>query len=137
MNPVLALAFSLIAPGSGQILNGQYGKGVVLGVLFALGKSAILPLFIRFFGISSEQGILRTLYAANWLSVLVIVYALADAVYDSFVLPGGRILTAVLAAFMIVAVYKNTFNNFIFTSLCGRAGIYPLLRRAKKSPTEK
>lgn len=137
MNPILAFVFSLVAPGSGQILNGQYGKGLVLGVLFALGKSAVLPLFIRFFGISSRRGVLRTLYAANWLTVLVIVYALVDAVYDAFVLPGGQILTAVLAALMIVAVYKNTFNNFIFTALCGREGIYPLLRPVKKSPTEK
>ena len=47
MTPALALLFSLVAPGAGQILNGDFAQGVLLGALFAFGKSVLLPLMLR------------------------------------------------------------------------------------------
>ena len=43
MTVFFALLFSLVVPGAGQIFTGHYGEGIALGLLFALGKSVLLP----------------------------------------------------------------------------------------------
>ena len=59
MSALFALIFSLMAPGAGHILTGNYGQGIVLGSLFALGKNAFLPLSLRLFGVYTYK---RTLH---------------------------------------------------------------------------
>ena len=44
MIPAAALLLSLIAPGAGHVFTGHYFEGGVIGLLFALGKSTMLPL---------------------------------------------------------------------------------------------
>lgn len=137
MAPLLALLFSLIAPGAGQIYNGAYGKGIVLGVLFMLGKSALLPLCIRLFKITSEKGTLKIFYFFNWFNIALISLAAFDSFYFAFYTVSGKFLYALIFAVASVSVFRSTNNEIIFTLLSGRGGIYKMSRAKKNSPTEK
>lgn len=136
MKPVIALLLGLCAPGAAQIFNGEFTKGIVFGVLFALGRSVFLPLCLRIFSIRSERAVLLTFLWANRLFVGVILYALVDGVYQAFFVSQTYGWSAVLSAVMIVAVSKNTFKNFLFTALCGRAGLFEILVPKRISPSE-
>lgn len=137
MNPIITLFLGLMAPGAAQIFNGQYAKGIVFGALFALGRSVALPLCVRAFSIRSERAVLLTFLWANRLYVAVIFYALLDGFYNSFFVSQTHAWSAVISAVMIVAVSKNTFKNFLFTMLCGRAGLYEILVPKNISSSEK
>ena len=72
MTVFFALMISLVAPGAGQVLTGHYGEGIVLGLLFALGKSVLLPLVLRVFKVESLKRTLQIFYACNWCYILLI-----------------------------------------------------------------
>ena len=75
MNGIIALFLSMVAPGAGQIFNGDYWLGALLGGMFALGKTAVLPLLVRGLRLKREESILKLFYWFNWLySVCVICY---------------------------------------------------------------
>lgn len=137
MNPLFALLLSLVGPGAGQVFNGQIGKGVAVGVLFALGKTALLPLIIRLFKITSEKGTLRLFYWFNIFYIALISYAAFDSFYYAFFTQNTRWLWAILTALIVAGVWRNTRNELVFTLLSGRAGIYRFTRSKKNSPTEK
>lgn len=137
MNPLIALLLGLCAPGSAQIFNGQYAKGIMLAALFALGRSVLLPLCVRTFSIRSERAVLLTFLWANRLYIGVILYALLDGFYNAFFVSVTHGWTAVLSAIMIVTVSKNTFKNFLFTALSGCEGLFEILSPERFSPSEK
>ncbi len=137
MTAFLAMLFSLVAPGAGHILIGCYGEGFFLGVLFALGKSTLLPLGLRIFNVSDLKRTLQILYACNWGYIVLILYAAVSSFWRGFYAEQIHFLYAVLFAIIVTLVYKNTLNNFIFTALCGRTEIYELLRAKQKSQTVK
>lgn len=62
MTVFFALLFSLVVPGAGQIFTGHYGEGIALGLLFALGKSVLLPLVLRVFKVESLKRTLQIFY---------------------------------------------------------------------------
>lgn len=136
MNGFLALLLSMIAPGSGQIFNGDYWLGAALGVMFSLGKTALLPLMVRAFKVRSEEGILKLFYWFNWLYSLCVLFAIVQATACGFSVSIVHPWTAVLCAFMIVSVYRNTHKEILFSALCGRRGLYQILLPVRKSPSE-
>lgn len=137
MNPLFCALLSLIGPGAGQVFNGQLGKGIVVGVLFALGKSAMLPLIIRLFKITGEKPTLRLFYWFNIFYIGLITYALFDSFYFAFFIEKVNWMYALFAAAVITLVQRNTNNELIFTLLSGRGGIYKFLRGNKNLRREK
>ncbi|WP_428053422.1 hypothetical protein [Candidatus Avelusimicrobium stercoris] len=137
MTSFFALVFSLVAPGAGQIFTGHYAEGIILGVAFALGKSVGLPLLLRVFKVSSLKRTLQFFYACNWCYILLIAYAVCSAVWHGFYAQHTHAWYAILAATAISLAYRNTLNAFVFTALCGRTGVYSILRQKKQSPTGK
>ena len=126
-----------MVPGAGQIFAGHYGEGIVLGLLFALGKSVLLPLVLRVFKVKSLKRTLQIFYACNWCYILLISYAVCSAVWHGFYAQQTHVWYAFLFALAVSLGYRNTLNAFVFTALCGRTGVYSILRQKKQSPTEK
>lgn len=137
MISVLALIFSLIAPGAGHVLEGLYAEGFIIGILFAFGKSTFLPLLLRVFNVASLKRTLQILYTCNLFYMLLILYAAVSSLIRGFNAQQIHFWQAVLFAVAVTLSYKKTLNAFIFTALCGRTGVYPLLRMKKETPTEK
>lgn len=137
MTALLAVVFSLIAPGAGHALTGNWGQACVIGGLFALGKNALLPLSLRMFRVQQLKRTLQFFYVCNWLYIGLIFYAIISAFWCGLHAQKMHLLTAVLFAFAIILVQKNTQHKIIFTALCGREGIWELLQRMRKSSTEK
>ena len=137
MTAFVAFLFSLAAPGAGHIFIGSYTEGFVLGGLFAVGKSAILPLFLRLFRVTDLKRTLQIFYVCNCFYMALILYAAISSLWRGFYAQQTNFLYALVFAICVTVVYKNTLNGFIFTALCGRSGVYALLRTKRKSPTEK
>lgn len=137
MTPALALLFSLVAPGAGQILNGDFVHGMLLGALFAFGKSVLLPLMLRILRVTRLKTTLQIFYIFNLGYMLLILYAAVESFVRGFFSAQFYFWPAVLCAVAVTLAQKNTFNAFIFTALCGRAGVYSILRKGKQTPTEK
>ena len=134
---LLSVFFSLMAPGAGHILIGDYWQGLILGGLFALGKSALLPLAIRIGKIDTVKSVLQFFYVCNMGYILLILYALASAAWSGFYAQEMHVLQALVFIFAVILVYKRTQNKFIFTALCGRSGIYELMMKMRKSQKRK
>lgn len=137
MTPALALLFSLVAPGAGQILNGDFAQGILLGALFAFGKSVLLPLMLRILRVTRLKTTLQIFYIFNLGYMLLILYAAVESFVRGFFSTQFYFWPAVLCAVAVTLAQKNTFNAFVFTALCGRAGVYSILRKGKQTPTEK
>ena len=133
----LSVFFSLIAPGAGHVLIGDYWQGLILGGLFALGKSAFLPLSIRIGKVNTLKRVLQFFYVCNMGYILLILYAIVSAAWNGFQAQEMHILQALIFIFSVVLVYKRTQNKFIFTALCGRSGIYDLMMKMQKSQKRK
>lgn len=137
MIATLALFISLFAPGAGHIFVGKYGEGILLGALFALGKSALLPLVIRVFKVQDVRRLLYVFYWFNWSYIALILYAGISSFAYGTRAQEMHFLQAILFVFCVVLIYKRTFNKFIFTSLCGRTGVYEYWCKLRKTPSEK
>lgn len=137
MTAAVAVLFSLIAPGAGHALTGNYVQACVLGGLFALGKTALLPLSLRFFHVQNAKRTLQVFYVWNWLYIVLIFYAIISAFWCGLYAEKMNLFSAVVFAFAIILLQKNTKNKFIFTALCGREGVWELMQQMRKSPTEK
>lgn len=136
MTPFVALLFSLMAPGAGQIFTGHWAEGIALGLFFAFGKSVLLPLVLRLFKVESLKHTLQIFYVCNWCYIGLIAYAVCAAVWHGFYAPQTHAWYAVLFAVAVSLAYRNTLNAFIFTALCGRTGIYSILKNKKQSSSE-
>lgn len=137
MTAAVSVLFSFIFPGAGQVYAGDYVAGALIGLLFALGKSAFLPLAVRVFKVNDLPRALKLFYACNWFYILLIFGAAAGALWRGFQVRETHFLYAFLFAVAGIAAYKNTFNKFIFTALCGRKGVWEAFIKTRKSPTEK
>lgn len=137
MTEILCFLFSLVCPGAGQIYAGDFTAGIIIGALFALGKSALLPVAVRVLNVNEPVRALKLFYACNWFYILLIIGAAVGALWRGFYADGNYFLQAVLFSVCVRLMYKNTFNKFIFTALCGRAGVWELLAKMRKTPTEK
>lgn len=137
MTAAISLLFSLVCPGAGQIYAGDYATGIIIGLLFALGKSALLPLSFRVFNVNDLPRALKLFYVCNWFYILLILGAAAGALWRGFYVRETHFLYAFLFACAGIAMYKNTFNKFIFTALCGREGVWEAFAKTRKSPTKK
>lgn len=137
MIAILAVLFSLIAPGSGHVLVGDWVQAVVLGGVFALGKTALLPLSLRVFRVQTLKRTLQILYVCNCCYIALIFYAVISAFWCGLQTNELYFLRACLFAVAIILVQKNTQHKFIFTALCGREGVYEILQKMRKSPTGK
>ena len=136
MTALVALLFSLIAPGAGHALTGHWGQAILIGGIFALGKNALLPLSFRLGRVRTLKRALRFLYVCNWCYIALIFYAVISAFWYGFYTQEMYILRACLFAAVVILVQKNTKSKFIFTALCGRAGMWELVQKIYKSPTE-
>lgn len=137
MTALTALLLSLVAPGAGHIFNGNYTEGIFLGVLFAFGKSTLLPLGLRLFKVSRLKRTLQILYAVNCFYIVLILYASLSSFWHGFYVRETHLWYAILFALAVTLAYKNTLNAFIFTALCGRTEVYGMLRSRREIPTEK
>ena len=133
----LAVLFSLMAPGAGHILTGHYAQGILIGIGFALGKSALLPLSLRIGKITTLKRTLQFFYVCNVAYMLLILYAVLSVAWLGVYAKKIYFLHALIFTFVIILIYKRTQNKFIFTALCGREGIYELMQEMNKSTTEK
>lgn len=136
MSGIAALFLSMVAPGAGQIFNGDYGLGALLGCIFALGKTAVLPLSVRVFRIKTEEGVLNLFYWFNWGYSLCVLFAIVQAAVRGFSGADSHPWTGILSAFIIVSVYKNTHKEILFSSLSGRSGLYQIIKPNRKSSSE-
>lgn len=137
MIAALSLLFSLIAPGAGHALTGDWAQAIIIGGLFALGKNALLPFSLRVFRVDTLARALKFFYVCNWFQIGLIFYACMSAFWGGLHAREMYFLRACLVAVAIILVQKNTKNKFIFTALCGREGMWELMRKMRKSPTEK
>lgn len=137
MIALLAVLFSLIAPGAGHALTGDWTQAVVLGGMFALGKTALLPFSLRVFRVQTLKRTLQFFYVCNWCYIALIFYAVISALWCGLKAQEIYFLHACLFAVAIILVQKNTKNKFIFASLCGREGVWELLQKMRNSPTRK
>ncbi len=135
MTAVVAVLFSLIAPGAGHALTGHWVQACVLGGVFSLGKNALLPLSLRLFRVQSLTRTLQFLYVCNWVYIGLIFYAIISAFWCGLHAQKIYFLQACFFAIAIMLVQKNTQHKFIFTALCGREGMWELMQRMRKSPT--
>lgn len=137
MTAAVSVLFSFICPGAGQIYTGDYALGIGIGLLFVLGKSALLPLSFRVFKVNDLLRALKLFYVCNWFYILLIFTAAAGALWRGFYARETHFLYALLFACAGIGAYKNTFNKFIFTALCGREGAWEAFAKTRKSPTKK
>ncbi len=137
MTACLALVFSLMAPGAGHALTGNWGQALLLGGIFALGKNALLPLALRLLNVRSLRHTLQAFYVCNWVYIGLILYACASAFWGGLQASNLYFLRAVFFVISVRLVQKNTKSKIIFTALCGREGIYELEQQLRPSPTVK
>jgi len=136
MIKLVAVFFTLIAPGAGHVLSGHYTQGAVIGLLFAVGRSGLLPLVLRALNVQTERGLLQTFYAFNWFYIVLIWYAIIDSFLQTKSNAPLHFLQAIFCAACILVAYKNTFCKFIFEALSARRGAYELYLKIKKLPSE-
>lgn len=139
MNGALAVLFSLMAPGAGQAYNGQFVKAGIIIFFFALGKSFVLPLMLRFFARGRERRGLKIIFGFNIFYILFVVGAIIDAYAFSSSKNSSFILCFVLVL-CARAVQINTLNENIFFMLCGNINYFSFVapKRARAaSPSEK
>ena len=134
---LIAVLFSLIAPGAGHIFAGDYTQGVVLGLLFVLGRSGLLPLCLRALKVHTFKGVLQAFYACNCFYITLIFYAIVSSFLQTKSNVPVHFLYAIIFAICISVAYKKAFSKFIFASLCGREGVYEFYLKNKKLPSEK
>lgn len=135
MTAMLSLFISLFAPGAGHVFVGKYGEGILLGALFALGKSALMPLTIRIFKVQDLRRLLYVFYWFNWGYIALVLYAGISACAYGSKAQKMHFLHAILFVFCVILIYKRTFNKFIFTALCGRTGVYECWCKLRKTPS--
>ena len=133
----LALLVSFIAPGAGQILIGKFALGILIGLLFSLGKSALLPLSLRMLGVKQLQQMLRVVYVCNWGYILLIFTAALLSVFQAQGVQHAHVVATIFFIICVRVIKKQTFNAFIFTALCGRSGMWKILQHISKNTTEK
>ena len=133
----LALVFSLMAPGAGQIFIGKFGQGILLGALFALGKSALLPLSLRVCKVTQLKSVLQFFYVCNWCYIILILTAALTAFFQTAITEKKYFLATLFFIICVRLIKKQTFNAFIFTALCGRSGMWKILQSVSSSQTVK
>ncbi|WP_428898557.1 hypothetical protein Dip518_000757 [Parelusimicrobium proximum] len=135
MNIIIAAVFCLVASGAGQIYNGQIFKGIIFAFIFALGKSFLLPLALRFFKDKEQVKALKFIFGFNIFYILIIFVSVADAVYFSFnkSFEWRNFIFAFLSSLAIISVRVNTLEKNIFAMLAGRADLFEYVKpNAKK-----
>ena len=133
----LAVLFSLMAPGAGQVFAGKFVQGIIFGALYALGKSALLPLSLRVFKVTQLKRTLQFFYICNWGYIFLILYATVAAFFETRNVTETYFFATLFFIICVRLVQKQTFNKFIFTALCGRSGVWEIWQRLRKSSTEK
>ena len=133
----LALLFSLMAPGAGQIFIGKFWQGILFGLLFALGKSALLPLSLRVCKVTQLKQMLQFFYVCNWGYIVLILVAAFSAFLQAAQIEKKYFLATLFFIICVRLIKKQTFNAFIFTALCGRSGVWKILQSMRSSPTVK
>ncbi len=132
-----ALLFNLIMPGAGQIFLGQFVEGILFGLLFCLGRSALLPLSLRLFKVSTLKQTLKIFYVCNWCYILLIFISLFAVFFQRAGSEKKYFLETIFFIISARLIYKQTFNSFIFTTLSGRSGVWKILQNIRKSSSEK
>ena len=136
MSVLLAGVLSLIGTGAGQIFAGNFAEGIITALLFIFTKPVLVPLFIRFLRVTQLRRVLQLLYACNLFYMGLIVCAFVRSVWVARHAEDFYFWYGFIAAVCVVFTYKNIFNEFIFSSLCGRTEIYNWARGKINSPTE-
>ena len=137
MSVFFAGLLSLISPGAGQIFVGKFTEGIIIALLFIFTKPVLVPLAIRLLRITQLRRVLQILYADNLFYMGLIMYAFVRSLVSAWNAQEIYVWYALVGAFVILITYKNVFNEFIFSSLCGRTEIYDWARRKSNSPTDK
>ncbi len=111
VNSLIALLFSLICPGAGQMFYGDFVKVIIFSFIFVFGKIVVLPLLIRIFRITKPEKILKFAYVFNIFYICVIVLSIIDAVFFTFrlevVLNIKKIIFVSIYCVVILTVYIN------------------------------
>ena len=134
-----ALILSLIAPGSGQIFNGQYAKGLVFAFIFVFGRYVLLPLALRILNYKDDLKNLKLIYIFNIIYPVLILLSAVDAAYQASRVEhtGIGALYAVLAMLIISAMYRGMGSRLIVYGMCGREDMLQYILPRKKPADDK
>ena len=110
---------------------------MIIALLFIFTKPVLVPLTIRFFRIVNLRSVLKLLYAGNLFYIGLIIYAFVRSLMSAWTAREIYVWQALGAALAVMFTHKNIFNEFIFSSLCGRTEIYNWACGKGKLPTEK
>lgn len=123
---IIAFVLSLIAPGMGQVFNGQYLFGFCLALFFVFARPVVLPLLIRIINFKTEVKLLKFIYCFNILfTVFIVITALdaclvaARAQYLSFL----RALYCFITALLLTGAARQLRSEFIIFALSKRSGL--------------
>ncbi len=131
MYSIFAVFFSLLAPGAGAVFNAQYLKGLVFILLFCLGKSFFLPLFLRFFARANLVRGLKIIYIFNIVYISIIAISIIDsALFASD--KNANFILAFVCAVCARAVQINTLNENIFNMLSGNNLFFTYVKPPRK-----
>jgi hypothetical protein len=130
-----ALIFSLIAPGSGQVFNGQYFKAGFFAFIFIFGRCVILPLIIRIFKFKDDISALKLIYIFNIIYPILIIISAVDAAYFATNISHNArgAFYAICALFIISTTYRALSNKFIVYSMSGREDLVKYILTSKNS----
>lgn len=126
---VFAFLISLIAPGSGQLFNGQYFKAALILGFFIFGKTVLLPLLIRIINFKERVSMLKFIYRFNILYPIIMLLSAIDAALKAPQIYHGAFtfLFAIITAIIAAGMYKNLQSAFIINSLSGLNDITPFI----------
>ncbi len=126
---IYAAVLGCLVPGTAQIFNEQYLKGSLCVAFFLLGRSALLPLLVRFLKLKEKQKILKFIYNFNIVYVSFIFVCVIDGILGSFKTEHSLKITLISLAlvFCVITASKQLKNKFIVYSLSGRDDIFDYL----------
>lgn len=108
MNIVVALVFSLLFPGGGQIYNGEVVKGVGFGVFYIF-----VPLLLVFMSVNGYLGE-WALFAASLSKGIVYLISIVDAGGRAYEIKSGKrsakkVSWVVCLIYILVGIIINYF----------------------------
>lgn len=132
MNAFTAAILSLLAPGAGQIYNGQYLKAAVLAGAVIFGKSLILPLCLRAFAPRKKETGLKLILFFNYVYIALVLYAAADAGLCAGGFYAVNLAAAILSAVAIISARKNSLQKNLFSMISAENYYFDFVRPQKK-----
>jgi hypothetical protein len=123
INILICFAFSLLAPGAGQFYNGHYYKAVFFGMVFSMGLSVFLPMFLRSFQKKPETFFLKAIRFFNFVYATLIALSVFDAILFCWKQKNPfefeNVAFSLVFAIAIISLHRNLKSKHVFDMLVG------------------